>query len=217
MGDGQDVLRLCGSRLAADPGDLTALEELRTGVGEADVDSRLAPAIVNLVDRLLDGTVAPDARTAALLAEACLVPSGASAERRSQLIERLDLAASGMADVLLGTADAPFDEPAAGEPPLLTVRHDGTRVTPGSFDVDAVVETAHVAPLATAVGHIVDAFDTAVDRLRGQVGTLDLLAAVELRRLVGEFRDTAEEMGRLKDSLAQWVDDNAALLRTDDG
>ena len=212
MEDNLDGLRQYGSRVGANPSDLTALEELRVIVGEADIDPGLAPAIENLVDRLLDGTIAPDAKISTLVAEACMAASDASPASLDDLIERLDLAASGMADVLLDAPGGSRVAPTVNEPPLLTVRHDGTLVTPGSFDLDAVVETARSAPAAISVTHFVDALASAVERLRSQVGALDLLAGAELEHLVGELAETAAEMERLQDGLRRWADESAALL-----
>ena len=141
-----DRTRPALERLAGDPNDVDALERLRSAFDSLDSpqmgpDAALLPvAARNLIDRLLDGIVAADAQSTKLLANACFALGG-SEQERLDVIDQLDAFASGLGE--LPEAPAPpllaSAQPPRQEPPMLTVRHDGTRVNPGAFDVDAGV------------------------------------------------------------------------------
>ena len=147
---GLDGLPTHLAQLADHPGDEAALAALRNAfvtLGKETAGEpiqELARATENLLDRLLDGSVAPAPNTAALIAQACTRLRSLDEDPFDDLMERIDVCASGMADP--GSAqeaaepgnDPPAGIPAAptwaaGEPPLLTEREDGSRVVPGSF------------------------------------------------------------------------------------
>ena len=139
-----DRTRPALERLAGDPNDVDALEGLRSAFDSLDSPqmgpdaAQLPVAARNLIDRLLDGVVAADAQSTKLLANACFALGG-SEQERLDVIDQLDAFASGLGE--LPEAPAPPllapAQPPRQEPPMLTVRHDGTRVNPGAFDVDA--------------------------------------------------------------------------------
>ena len=100
----------------------------------------------------------------------------------------------------------------------MTIREDGSRIVPGVFDAEPMVEDP-VLPAQTpaTAPEIVAALDPIVDRLGTQVGTLELLAGPELERLANELSANVAQVVQLKDALVAWTEDEAAgpLLRSD--
>ena len=149
------------------------------------------------------------------------------------LIEALDALASGIADVsrpaaraygqqasMDDSAEAP-SQPASDtaetgsartdtekrpEPPILTIREDGSRVELGAFLAD---------PPQTTVGR--SRVDTVVDDLGAAIKRLDdqlaaLRSGADLDETHAALTQTAAELSALKSTLADWVRDSAALL-----
>ena len=192
--------------LVHDPSDAVALEQLHAAfkalLEGTDEAGQLPRAIEHLLQGLVAGTIAPNLAAVELLVEACPALSGADAARELQLVERLDAFASGLGDVPMDDLEpAPDRRP---EPPLLTIREDGSAITPGAFDA----EPAAQSPMAAA--EIVAALEPAVDRLGTQVGTLELLAGPDLERLASELSSNAAEIAELKDALVEWAERSAA-------
>ena len=223
--------------LVHDPSDAIALaqmqapfEALLAGPDAGEV-GQLPRAIHNLLQRLAEGTVAPNMAAIELLVEACSVLPKVDSASALELTERLDAFASGLGDVPIVAAEpAPARAP---EPPLLTVREDGSHVVPGAFDSEpsgwdaedesSPVEALPVAaleaerppvgppaapapPAAATPSEVVAALAPAVDRLGSQVGTLELLAGAELKRLASDLSASAAEIAQLKDALVDWAE-----------
>ncbi len=193
----------------ADPADPDAIAGIRAGFlvlhaiaghSRSKAVDELARSVANLFDRLHDGTVDPTPDAVSLVAEAVSCLPGIDDDLESGvvgrfglLVERIDAFASGLAEVPIET-DAP-SQGNPGDPPLLTVRHDGVRVTPGSFD-------ASPTPTAPAPA-IQGALAALADRLRCQVDTLSTLAygdpdPEEIERLARRLAATAGLVQRLK-------------------
>ena len=105
------------------------------------------------MDRLLDGTIAADTESAALLAKASLALEDGEQDRLD-VVDQLDAFASGLG-TLAKSPPAPVSDATPAprpEPPLLTVRHDGTPVTVGSFEPEAsrAVPEADAPPAKTS-------------------------------------------------------------------
>ena len=239
-----DDLKPWLASLVRDPNDAIALAQVQaafdtllaaSSAGEID---QLPRAIQNLLRRLTDGTIAPNMAAAKLLAaEACSTSTDVDSDDALQLIERLDAFASGLGDVPVDSEPVPRRR---SEPPLLTMREDGSRVLPGTFDATPSVASAaslvdeslplevalaapstteHTAVEHTVVEHtvaehtvaeIVAALELAADRLGAQVGTLELLAGPELRRLADDLSISATEIAQLKDALAECAERDVA-------
>ena len=224
------------ARWSAAGDDVAAWRELRewmaalasTG-GEI---AALARSIENLLSGMLEGTVADLARAMELVAEACsalrlATPGRTSAgepalhledERLVDLVERLDACSSGMPDVVL---DELPGTSAANQPPVLTEREDGTRVTLARFDDEPVqvpLAGAHdsASALPSTVATIVEAMNALVARLHAQSRTLQRDPAIgqveNSRHALVELANTIDELEALTDALAGWSVESAALL-----
>lgn len=213
--------------LVHDPNDAVALAQMQAqfdallAAPDAGEVGHLPSAIQNLLQCLTDGAVAPDMAAIELLVEACAVLAQADSADALQLVERLDAFASGLGAV---PADAsPVQEAPRPLPPLLTVREDGSRISPGTFDSDESQHTTTLRPpLDTdaalprmrqgpaSAADIVAALAPAVDRLGAQVGALELLAGAELKRLADDLSVSAAEIAQLRDALVEWAERDAA-------
>ena len=211
------------ARLAEDPGDAGALTALRmafaalkTQAGDEPV-RELARCVENLLAGLLDGTVAPTAAAARLVADAISrLNEDADEERWRDLMDRIDMLASGMAE---GAFEHGEPESSAcsshdlREPPLLTVREDGEHVAPGMFadsPPDGYGTSVSMDPMPLAA--ILEALAEALVQLRRQIGLLDIAGGVEFQRLADQLSGTADEIDRLKDTLASWARESTTLL-----
>ena len=88
------------------------------------------------MDRLLDGTIAADTESTALLAKASLALEDGEQDRLD-VVDQLDAFASGLGTLAESPPASAVSDAAPAprpEPPLLTVRYDGTPVTVGSFE-----------------------------------------------------------------------------------
>ena len=162
----------------------------------------LVAAMVNLLERMLDGTVATDRDAFELLVEAS---SGLDVDDDANLaiVERLDALASGVEADETGDDWPPSPDAAAlAEPPLLTIRHDGSQVVPGGFDQEPEPDTG-LQNLATAL-------EASATKLGAQVGALTLLAGPDLQRSTTELTATATDISRLVAALAEWAENNAS-------
>lgn len=200
----------------ADPGDQRALAGVRADLlaryanaiqsGAGDVDELLRAAC-NLMDRVGEGTVEPNDAVVAALGDAVgLIGDPTHAMEESvidELVERLDAYASGLTDFELGEA-LPSESAVPAEPPLLTVRHDGVRVRPGSFEATSALG---VPPSELPV--LVDAWEAVVEQLRGQLQSVssiaDTNAEPELRRLSIALQGVVETIERLNLTLAAYA------------
>lgn len=202
------------SRLAGDPADVPALAALRaafaTCLASPDREvAQLGRSAVYLLERLADGTVTANDDSTALLDDACSALAEDASTDCLELAERLDAFASGLGAI---PADAASSAKADHqEPPLLTVREDGTTVTPGAFGpgpsntaTDAA-ETPFDAHETASPEAIAAALAVASDRLLAQLGTLDLLAGAELKRLAADLAATGKDIARLQRALADWT------------
>ena len=207
------------ARLTAQPANAKALRRLRDDFEDATTlpAAELAAAAVNLVDRIADGSVAANATAMRLLGEAWAGLGDVEELHRLALVERLDACASGLGDDVPPETDDQRT-PRAPEPPLLTTLADGSTVLPGTFDPASAQPTAAAAS-RQGVGAIdqlravATALEAASSRLAAQIGTLDLLAGEELRRLVGELSATSSTIDEQRRALADWVAANAAPSR----
>lgn len=174
----------------------------------------LAAAAVHLVDRIGQGGVAAGADTTALLGEAYASLGDPAPADRMALVERLDACASGLGNVPLAEDATPARH--ASAPPLLALREDGTTVLPGAF---APASPGRVAPLQAGaaasppmpigdLAGVAAAMETACLRLAAQVGTLELLAGEDLRRLVSELAATSVAIDGQRRALAAWLEAN---------
>ena len=231
------------ARCTAASDDVAAWRELRewmvvlasTG---GDI-AALARSIENLLSGVLEGTVADLARAMELVAEACsalrlATPGRSSAcepgwhvedERVVDLVERLDAFSSGIPDVVLGELPSAS---AANEPPVLTEREDGTRVTLARFDDEPAqvpLADAHdsvsawptdASALPSTVDTIVAAMNALVARLYAQSRTLQSDPAIgqveDARHALAELANMIDELAVLTDALAGWSVASAALL-----
>lgn len=177
----------------------SAIQSGAAGVGD------LVRAASNLMDRIGEGTVAPNQAVVAALGAAVDRmgdPSPMEAGGVGELVERLDAYASGLTDIEFGEA-LPARKPASGEPPLLTVRDDGVRVKPGFFE--ATSDPGEVLPSELPV--LVDAWAAIGDHLRGQLESLRSIADAspdpELRRLSIALQGAVETIEGLNRTLAE--------------
>lgn len=200
------------SRLAGDPADVPALAALRaafaTCLASPDREvAQLGRSAVYLLERLADGTVTANDDSTALLDDACSALAEDASTDCLELAERLDAFASGLGAIPADSGPAKIDHQ---EPPLLTVREDGTAVTPGAFGPGpSATADAADAPFdaheAAAPEAIAAALAVASDRLLAQLGTLDLLAGAELKRLAADLAATGKDIARLQRALADWT------------
>ena len=219
------------ARLIANTWDGEALARLRADFQAAATPpaAELVAAAVNLVDRIADGTVAANASATRLLGEAWAALGDVEEAHRLALVERLDACASGLGDEVPLEADeqGPFGAP---EPPLLTIRADGSTVVPGSFAptpdppsapepapapaADAVA-SAQTTTSAPAIGRIDElkavaaGLEAACSQLAAQIGMLELVAGEELERLAGELSASSAAIDQQRRVLAEWLATNA--------
>lgn len=221
------------ARLIANTWDGEALGRLRADFQAAATPpaAELVAAAVNLVYRIADGTVAANASATRLLGEAWAGLGDVEQAHRLALVERLDACASGLGDEVPLEADeqGPFGAP---EPPLLTIRADGSTVVPGSFELaptpdppsapepapapaaDAVA-SAQTTTSAPAIGHIDElkavaaGLEAACSQLAAQIGTLELVAGEKFERLASELSATSVAIDHQRRVLAEWLATNA--------
>ena len=198
------------------PGDADALQLLRDTLAKRIAPGRtLTASVVNLLDRMLDGTVAVDDAAVGLLAEASTGLAEDDESGYLALVEQLDAIASGVPGSSfetegpldwLSSANESAQMATSNEPPLLTVRHDGTMVRPGAFEAppDAGADSApadlqRVPPRGLV--ELATALEAAAGSLNSQVNTLSLLAGPEMQRLAEEMSETAKEVSDLAGAL----------------
>ena len=226
--DRQVAIRALNSRLAEIAGaDETATPLLR--------------AVENLLDGVRRGGVSDVEGAMELVAESAAELQATPGDRLD-LIERLDLMASGVMDVDLDSSAGssmrgagpsrspaegssmrgagPSRSPAEGsftaEPPVLTEREDGSRVELGRFDEPSALAAEAIRDEPRTVGTIVEAMDAVVLRLSRQVETVRARSGAgqygEVRQTVDELSETVRELEHLRDALAKWSEESAALL-----
>ncbi|MYD96483.1 MAG: hypothetical protein F4X98_03730 [Gammaproteobacteria bacterium] len=193
----------------ADPTDADTIASMRAAFlvlqaisehSHGNAADQLARSVANLLDRLHDGTVDPTPEAVSLVAEAVSHLPGIDDEVESEvsgpsasLVERIDAFASGLAGVPIEADSSPAGDPS--DPPLLTVRHDGVRVTPGSFD-SIPTSTAPTAAVPAALAAV-------ADQLRFLIDTLTTMAdgdpdPDEIEHLARRLAATADLVQRLK-------------------
>lgn len=186
--------------LVRQPDDFETLGLLRESLAKYMAPGRvLVAAMVNLLDRMLDGTVPVDRDTFGLLVEAS---SGLEdhEETHLALVERLDALASGVAgDDIRGDWERSTDAAPPNEPPLLTVRYDGTSVTPGGFSLGS----------ESGLPSLAAALEASATKLSAQVGALTLIAGPDLQRSTTELSATAADISQLASALAHLAEDGA--------
>ena len=214
MGEFDDVQGLLAD-FVRQPGDADALQLLRDTLAKRIAPERtLTASVVNLLDRMLDGAIAVDDATVGLLAEAS---NGLTADDESaylSLVEQLDAIASGVPGSSF-EAEGPLDwladanesaqaDAASNEPPLLTVRHDGTLVRPGAFEPstepDSETAPPHREPPVGLV-ELATALEAAAVRLNSQTSTLNLVAGPEMQNLASDMSETAQDVSDLAGAL----------------
>lgn len=214
MGEFDDVQGLLAD-FVRQPGDADALQLLRDTLAKRIAPERtLTASVVNLLDRMLDGAIAVDDATVGLLAEAS---NGLTADDESaylSLVEQLDAIASGVPGSSF-EAEGPLDwladanesaqaDAASNEPPLLTVRHDGTLVRPGAFEPSAEPDSETApAQREPPVGlvELATALEAAAVRLNSQTSTLNLVAGPEMQNLASDMSETAQDVSDLAGAL----------------
>ena len=199
--DEMDELQGLIADLVRQPDDFETLRLLRESLAKYMAPGRaLIAAMVNLLDRMLDGTVAANRDTFGLLVEASSSLED-DEEAHLALVERLDAVASGVAgEDLRGDWNAPAADAAPlNEPPLLTVRYDGTSVTPGGFSLNPEDGLADLGA----------ALEASATKLSAQVGALTLTAGPALQRSTTELSATATDISRLASALTQLAQDSA--------
>ncbi len=193
-----------------------AVRALNSRLAEiADADETATPllrAVENLLDGVLRGSVSDVERAMELVAESAAELQATPGDRLD-LIERLDLMASGVMDVDL---DSSAGSSVRDEPPLLTEREDGSRVELGHFDEPSALARETTRDEPRTVGTIVEAMDAVVLRLSRQVeaarGRTGAGQDSELQRTLDELSETVRELEHLRDALAKWSEESAALL-----
>lgn len=191
-----------------------AIRELNNRLAQiAGADETAAPllrAVEHLLDGVLAGTVSPVEPAMELVAESAVgLRTAGGSDRHLDLIERLDLMASGVTDVDLASF-APVSS--AAQPPVLTEREDGSRVELGRFDEPAAGPREAMRDEPRTVGAIVEAMDAVVLRLSRQLETVRAGGASDMQRTLGEMSEAVRELENLKDALAKWSKESAALL-----
>ena len=199
--DPGDIRTLAGVRAALLATHASAVQTGVEGIGE------LVRAASNLIDRVGEGSVEPNAAVVTAFADAVgrIADPNRTVERTvDELVERLDAAASGLSDLEFSD-DRQAKEPASGQPPLLTVRHDGVQVRPGSFEADAEPS----APPPSELPILLDAWVALGEHLRGQLESVRSLADAnadpELRRLHIALQGSVEIIERLTRILATYA------------
>ena len=183
----------------------------------AGADETAAPllrALENLLDGVLAGSVSPIEPAMELVAESAAgLRTAGGSDRHLDLIERLDLMASGVIDVDL---DSYAPASSAAEPPVLTEREDGSRVELGRFDEPSASPRETTRDEPRTVGAIVEGMDATVLRLARQLETVRARMragpAGDVQRTLDELSETVRELEDLKDALAKWSKESAALL-----
>ena len=206
-GKPEDGHALAGVRAAMLAWHANAIQA-EAGGGETGREAvrELARSVCNLLDRVREGRVDPNtvvvdavAGAAGLLAASTVRVDHAAV---GDLAERLDAYASGLTDLEFEDSRGP-GEPASNEPPLLTVRHDGVRVTPGSFDTaPGAGDQADELPV------LVDAWQAVAVQLRGHlrsVRAIDERTDAKLPRLGDELQAAVDTVERLNRMLAAYV------------
>lgn len=189
--------------------------------GADETATPLLRAVENLLDGVLRGGVSDVEGAMELVAESAAELQAAPGDRLD-LVERLDLMASGVTDANLEEfapsfkrGSDPSPSPVA-EPPLLTEREDGSRVELGRFDESSAQAREKTRDEPRTVGTIVDAMDAVVLRLSSQVETVRARTGAgqdsEVQRTLDELSETVRELEDLRDSLAKWSEESAALL-----
>lgn len=189
--------------------------------GADETATPLLRAVENLLDGVLRGGVSDVEGAMELVAESAAELQATPGDRLD-LVERLDLMASGVTDANLEEfapsskrGSDPSPSPAA-EPPLLTEREDGSRVELGRFDESSALAREKTRDEPRTVGTIVDAMDAVVLRLSSQVETVRARTGAgqdsEVQRSLDELSETVRELEDLRDSLAKWSEESAALL-----
>ena len=195
----------------------TAVRELSNRLAQiASADETAAPllrAVENLLDGVLAGSVSPVEPAMELVAESAAgLGAGGGPDRHLDLIERLDLMASGVADVDLDRCAPPLS---TVEPPVLTERADGSRVELGRFDEPSAGTLETTGAETGTVGAIVEAMDAVVLRLSRHLEAVRAGGPSDVQHALGEMSRTVRELEELKDALATWSKESAALLSTD--
>ena len=201
----EDVHALAGVRAVLLACRANAMQAEADAVGDLSRD--LARSVCNLLDRIREGTVDPGetvvdevADAARLLGDLTHPPDEAAV---GTLVERLDAYASGLTDLEFeGAPDR--GERLGNEPPLLTVRHDGVRVTPGSFDAASQTEEG-----GSELAVLLDAWEAIAVQLRGQLTAVranDMDSTDrKLRRLAESLQTTVDTVERLNQVLATYA------------
>ena len=201
-GDPSDRLAFAGFRSEFLVRYAGAVQSGAPGIGQ------LGRAASNLIDRLREGTVDPNEAVVDALADVA-GRMGAPVRTRAdpsvaETIERLDAYASGLTDLEFDTP-RPGGESVRREPPLLTIRHDGVRLKPGSFEASADVGETRTGELSI----LGDAWEAIGDRIRGQVESLrdvaDGNADPDLRRSVTALQGVVDNIERLNRIFAAYV------------
>ena len=212
-------------RDATDADALAGLHATASALATAGGPSAaLARCLENLLSCVLDESLIATEPAARLVAEAFSHLDDDDAQL-GDLMERIDIFASGMTDTALGDIG---ESPARNDPPVLTEREDGSRIKPGQFDDQhpadpgredeppRLPEWPAEPPSSTSVKAIVDALDAAVrqlrDQLRGLAAHAQATDAEDFQRAMRELSTTAAELERLKEALADWSAESAALL-----
>ena len=184
----------------------------------AGADETAAPllqAVEHLLDGVLTGTVSQVEPAMELVAESAagLQAAGGGSDRHLDLIERLDLMASGVTDA---DVDSLAPASSSAEPPVLTEREDGSRVELGRFDEPSAGPPETTRDEPPTVGAIVEAMDALVLRLARQLETVRASTgsgqASDVQRTLDELSETVRELEELKGALAKWSKESAALL-----
>lgn len=170
----------------------------------AEALAELARATANLLDRIGEGTVEPTAAIADALADAAArlrdPADDVEANAVGDAAERLDAFASGLPE--LGLDDAASGESPRDVLPLLTVRHDGVRVRPGSFEVESDVGPAsELTVLADACGAIAEYLGGQLEAMRA---TADAGPEPDLRRITVALECAVDSIARVGRTLARY-------------
>ena len=210
-----------------DPADRRAMAAVRAGLlvryakaiqsGAQGIDE-LGRAAANLLDRLREGSVEPNEAVVDAVAGAASRikdPSREAGHGVDDQVERLDAYASGLTDLEFDNTRATGDSP-RDEPPLLTTRHDGVRVKPGSFGTASGDRETQASPLPV----LLDAWEAVGDHIRGQVESLraatDGTGEPELRRLVMDLQGAVDNIERLNRALAEYARKAAPMQERQD-
>lgn len=218
----------------ADDGRGAAVRALRSRLRQIAGPGESAATLLRAAEHLLAGVLSRSTPNVAmawrLLREAAAelqaqqrdgapAPGAALGDRVLDLVERIDLLASGVDDLPLHSPQPALPR---AEPPVLTEREDGSRVELGRFDEPAGADTPTAtgsasARLPSTVEGIVDALDAAIVRAQGELETLLAVAnrrpSEDVQRALRQLAETVGELEDLKDALARWTFESAALLR----